>query len=50
MCFTINNSMNYGNIHDIWAYGYRLPINDAIFMGTMATLLFVALVCIALDL
>jgi hypothetical protein len=42
--------MNYGNIHDIWAYGYRLPINDAIFMGTMAALLLVALVCIALKL
>jgi hypothetical protein len=38
--------MNYGNIHDLWAFGYRLPINDAIFMGTMAALLFVALICI----
>jgi hypothetical protein len=41
--------MNYGNIHDIYAYGYRLPINDAIFMGTMAALLLVALICIVLD-
>jgi hypothetical protein len=42
--------MNYGNIHDIFAFGYRLPINDAIFMGTMAALLLVALICIALKL
>jgi hypothetical protein len=41
--------MNYGSIHDFWAFGYRLPINDAIFMGTMAALLFVALICIVLD-
>lgn len=38
--------MNYGSIHDLWAFGYRLPINDAIFMGTMAALLMVALICI----
>jgi hypothetical protein len=38
--------MNYGSIHDLWAFGYRMPINDAIFMGTMAALLFVALICI----
>jgi hypothetical protein len=41
--------MNYGSIHDFWAFGYRLPINDAIFMGTMAALLMVALICIVLD-
>ena len=34
--------MNYGSIHDLWAFGYRLPINDAIFLGTLAALLFVA--------
>jgi hypothetical protein len=39
--------MNYGNIHDLWAFGYRLPINDAIFLGTLAALLLVALFCIA---
>jgi hypothetical protein len=40
--------MNYGSIHDLWAFGYRLPINDAIFMGTMAALLMVALICVVL--
>jgi hypothetical protein len=39
--------MNYGSIHDLWAFGYRLPINDAIFLGTLAALLLVALFCIA---
>ena len=39
--------MNYGSIHDLWAFGYRLPINDAIFLGTLAALLFVALFCVA---
>jgi len=44
----LNIFMNFGNIHDLWAFGYRLPINDAIFLGTMAALLFVALVCVVL--
>jgi hypothetical protein len=39
--------MNYGSIHDLWAFGYRLPINDAIFLGTLIALLCVALFCIA---
>ena len=38
--------MNFGSIYDIWAFGYRLPINDAIFLGTMAALLLVAFICI----
>jgi hypothetical protein len=42
--------MNYGNIHDLWAFGYRMPINDAIFMGTMAALIGVAFFCIVFDL
>jgi hypothetical protein len=36
---------NFGNVHDIWAFGYRLPIEAAIFLGTMAALLFVAMIC-----
>ena len=42
----LNTYMNFGNIHDLWAFGYRLPINDAIFLGTMFALLCVALICI----
>lgn len=38
--------MNYGSVYDLWAFGYRLPIESAIFMGTMAALLFIALICI----
>jgi hypothetical protein len=42
--------MNYGSIYDLWAFGYRLPIGDAIFMGTMAALLTIALICIVFKL
>ncbi len=38
---------NFGNPHDIWVQGYVLPINDAIFLGTLLALLGVALFCIA---
>jgi hypothetical protein len=41
------NMSNFGNPHDLWMLGYRLPINDAIFLGTLAALLFVALFCVA---
>jgi hypothetical protein len=36
---------NFGSIYDIWAFGYRLPIDAAIFLGTMFALLCVALFC-----
>ena len=39
---------NFGSVHDIWAFGYRLPYESAVFLGTMAALLLVALVCEAL--
>lgn len=38
---------NFGNPHDLWFQGYVLPINDAIFLGTLLALLGVALFCIA---
>jgi len=38
------------NPHDIWAFGYRLPIDSAIFLGTMFTLICVAAICQAFDL
>ena len=41
---------NFGSVHDIWAFGYRLPYESAVFLGTMAALLLVALICIALKL
>ena len=39
---------NFGNPHDIWAFGYRLPIEAAVFLGTLLALLCVAAICQAL--
>ena len=38
------------NSHDIWAFGYRLPIDSAIFLGTMLALICVAAICQAFEL
>ena len=37
--------MNYGNIHDIFMFGYRLPVESAIFIGTLFALICVAAIC-----
>ena len=39
---------NFGNPNDIWAFGYRLPIEAAVFLGTLFALLCVAAICQAL--
>ena len=36
---------NFGSQNDIWAFGYRLPIEAAIFLGTLLALLCVAALC-----
>ena len=36
---------NFGSQNDIWAFGYRLPIEAAIFLGTLLALLCVAAIC-----
>jgi hypothetical protein len=36
---------NFGNPYDIWAFGYRLPMEAAVFLGTMFALLCVAAIC-----
>jgi hypothetical protein len=38
------------SVYDIWAYGYRLPYEAAVFLGTMFALICVAAVCQAFDL
>jgi len=41
---------NFGNPNDIFILGYRLPIEAAIFCGTMFCLLCVAAICQAKNL
>lgn len=36
---------NFGNPNDIWAFGYRLPIDAAVFLGTLFAMLCVAAIC-----